>query len=370
MMMPPPQVRVAQPTRETVIEYLEFTGTTEASASVEIRARVEGFLEKVLFQAGALVKEGDLLFVIDPKPFEANLKSAEAALATAEAMLELAKYNQQRMSRLREDGTAAELELVQMQAAWDAAKAEVMAAEAVVDKAKIDLGYTQIRAPISGRISRNLVDAGNLVGAGENTLLTTIVKNDPIYAYFSATEAVLLDYLERHPEERLGSRPENPTPFYLTLDDNRDLEIVGHADWADNRVDPDTGTIRIRGIFPNKDHILLPGLYARIRAPGAKRENAILIPEACISADALGRYVFVLKADDTVEKRHVATGPSQNGLRVIENGLDASDWVVVAGILKVRHGMKVQPIRGDQPPKPSTPPNASNANVGEADRNH
>lgn len=358
---PPPAVTVSQPLRQTVTDYIELTGTTEAVESVEVRARVEGFLESVNFEPAAEVEEGELLFVIDPKPFRAKLDQAEAELASRQAELKLAAYDHGRIERLFRDGNAAEYEWVKAQSGWDAAQAAVSAAEAAVAEARLNLGYTQIHAPIGGRISRTLVDAGNLVGAGENTLLTTIVKDNPIYAYFSASERELLEYLEKHPEKRAPGRPQDPAPLALGLSNERGYPHAGVIDWADNRVDAKTGTIQIRGVFPNPGHVILAGLFVRLRTPLEVREDALLITERALGADQGGRYLLTVNDQNLVEKRYVEVGVLLDGMRVVEAGLAADDWVIVNGVQRARDGMQVSPMRAESPtsspattqPKPS-----------------
>ena len=351
---PPPAVTVSRPVQQTVTDYAEFTGTTEAIESVEIRARVEGFLETVNFEAGAEVKAGDVLFVIDPKPFQAKLDQAEAELANRKAELELAEFDHERIGGLHKGGTAANYELVKARSGWEAAKAAVKAAEAAVDEARLNLGYTQIHAPIGGRVSRTLVDAGNLVGAGEYTLLTTIVKDDPIYAYFSASERELLEYLEKHPERRKPADQRERLPLYLGLSNESGYPHEGRFDWADNRVDANTGTIQIRGAFPNPDHVLRPGLFVRLRAPIDIREGALLITDRALGADQGGRYLLVVGDQNVVEKRYVEVGSLLDGLRVIDKGLAPDNWVIVKGVQRAREGLKVNPTRVE-PPTPPTP---------------
>ncbi len=346
---PPPEVTVSRPEVRTVTEYAEFTGTTEAVESVEVRARVEGFLESVHFEAGATVEEGDLLFVIDSKPYQAKLDQAEAELASRQAELKLAEHDHKRVERLYNDDTASEFEWVKARSSWEAAKAMVQAAEAAVDEARLNLGYTRILAPISGRISRKLVDAGNLVGAGEYTLLTTIVKDDPIYAYFSASERTLLQYLEKHPEKRRPTEPQEPEPLYLGLSNEEGFPHEGWINWADNRVDASTGTIPIRGVFLNPDHVLLPGLFVRLRAPVDEREGALLITDRAVGADQGGQYLLVVDDQNMVEKRHVEIGSLLDGMRVIEKGLAPEDWVVTKGVQRAREGMKVNAARSESP---------------------
>ncbi|MCA9250841.1 MAG: efflux RND transporter periplasmic adaptor subunit [Phycisphaerales bacterium] len=333
--------------------FAEFTGTTESIEFVEIRARVKGFLEKVNFEPGADVNEGDLLFVIDSKPFQAQLDKAEANLASRNAELSLAEYDFKRVERLHEENNAAEYELIQARSGWGKAKAAVQAAKAAVDESQLNLGYTRIQAPISGRLSRSFVDAGNLVGAGEYTLLTTIVKDDPIYAYFNASEQKLLEFLESHPEKRSRIAPQQREPLHLGLANETGYPHEGQVDWADNRVDANTGTIRIRGVFPNPDHVLLPGLFARIRAPKSIQENALLIADRALGADQGGRFVLVVDEQNVVDKRYVEIGSVENGMRIIVKGLAPDERVIVKGVQRARDGAKVNPTLLNPQPSPS-----------------
>ncbi len=349
--------------QQTVTDWVEATGTTEAVESVEIRARVEGWLEAVHFKPGTPVKEGDLLFAIDDKPYKATLTQAEADLATMKSKLELAEFNYDRMAKLKKQEVAAALEIAEAKAARDAAQAAVAAAEAAVEKARLDLSYTKIHAPISGRISRNLVDAGNLVGAGERTLLTTIVKDDPLYCYFSISESLVLEVLKIDRSKKVRAAKQSGGVLYLGVGVGETYPHEGRFDWADNQVDPDTGTLRVRGVFPNPDGNLMPGLFARIRAPRRQRENALLVAERALGADQQGRYLLIVGNDDVVEHRPVTAGASVQGMRVIEEGLRGGEWVVIKGLQRARPGSMVKPIRAPMPRRtaPQTRPTTTQA---------
>ena len=289
-----------------------------------------------------------------PRPFQAKLDRALAELANRQAVLQLAEYDYRRTEGLFKDDAASEFERVKAQSDWEAAQAAVKAAEAAVDEARLNLGYTRIHAPLSGRISRTLVDAGNLVGAGEYTLLTTIVKEDPIYAYFSASERKLLEYLEKHPEKRQPMKPQEPGPLYMGLSNESGFPHEGRIDWADNRIDASTGTIQIRGVFPNPDHVILPGLFVRLRAPIDIREDALLITERALGADQGGRYLLVANHQNVVEKRYVEIGTLLDGMRIIEKGLAPDDWVIIKGVQRAREGITVNPTQTESPA--SVPP--------------
>ncbi|MGE3181238.1 MAG: efflux RND transporter periplasmic adaptor subunit [Phycisphaerae bacterium] len=339
---PPPTVTVAFPQREDVTEFFEFTGTTEASESVEVRARVEGFLESVLFNPGSLVKAGDLLYKIDQAPFRARLKQMEAERDSAIANEQRLSHEFDRVTRLREGNRATETEAINAKADLESARAMIKAAEAAVDTAQINLSYTEIRAPISGRISRTFVDAGNLVGAGEYTLLTTIVQDNPIYVYFNPSETELLNYLALHPERRTSTMNEG-TPVLMGLPNEDDYPHNGRTDWGDNRVNPDTGTITVRGVFENEDHALLPGLFVRVRVPSELRESALLVPARAVGLDPGGNFVLVVNNENHVQQRYVQLGVETDGRRVVLNGLDDNERIIVRGVQRVRDGAVVTP---------------------------
>jgi RND family efflux transporter MFP subunit len=343
---PPPEVTVSNPLQRRVIDYLEYTGTTEAIKTVDVRARVTGFLESVHFEEGARVARGDLLFVIDPKPFEAALHRAQADLQRKEATLSLAQAEFARTERLYQQNAAPEAEFDQARAARDTAQADVAAARAAVETARLDLGYTRVQAPVSGRIGRYLVNMGNLVGAGDYTHLATITTYDPMYVHFSINERDLLQLMQKAREQARQGRE---------AQDNRTLELgfgetyflTGRIDFYDLGVDPDTGTFLLRGIFPNSEEPprLLPGLFVRIRHPINQRDDALLITERALGVDQGGRYLLVVNEANQVEHRPVRIGALVDGMRVIEEGLQADEWVVVKGLQRARPGITVTPQR-------------------------
>lgn len=344
---PPPQVSVAQPLIQNVTDYLEFTGTTGSSARVDVRARVSGILESMSFEPGASVDEGDLLFVIDRDVYEADYDVAKADLAQAEAAAELARVT---LDRMQQAGAAVSRTQVDEAAAEGRrADAEVLVQKARLRQAEINLDYTEVQAPITGRVGRNLVDVGNLVGEGEATKLTDITAYDPMYVYFSINEQDLLRVLELYRES--GADPDNAVrnsriPLYLGLANERGYPHEGLVDFADSGVDTGTGTLQLRGIFPNRGSppVLLPGLFARVRLPIAERPDMPLVSERAIGADQSGRYVLVMNNDTSeIEKRSVELGQLIDGLQVIEDGVRDDDWIVVNGLQRARPGAKVQP---------------------------
>lgn len=391
---PPPTVTVAHPVERPVVDHVEFTGTTQSTARVDLRARVRGYLEGIHFEDGATVEEGDLLFVIDKAPFEAALAAARAQLAEARATLEAARESKQvlvaeanvrtseaqlgiaqldeargrqllnRGAQAREeydrqvaalrtaqaDAEAKRAALQQAEVEYRAnialAEAAVANAEAAVTNAELDLGYTEIRAPIGGRIGRHLVDVGNLVQA-ELTLLATIEAYDPIYVYFTISDTQLLRFARLLREGRLPSPDEGPIPLAMALEDEEGFPHEGRFDFAEVGVDPETGTALRRGVFPNPDGAIVPGLYTTVRAAVGSPRPRLLVPEQALGADQRGRFALVVDAEGVVEYRPVVTGIEVEGLRVIERGLEADDWVVVNGLLRARPGAKVNPERGD-----------------------
>jgi RND family efflux transporter MFP subunit len=338
---PPPEVTVALPVQQDVTRYYDFTGTLEAIESVEVRARVEGFLQTISFEPSADVKQGDPLFTIDPAPFRAALDAAEAELAAGRATLQQAQWDLQRMEELAERQATTPKEVQDARTAVAMADAAVMSAQAKVDRATLDLGYTDIRAPIDGRAGRNLVDAGNLVGAGERTLLTTVVKMDELYVYFRVPERILL---ERLAERSADQRREPNLAFSVGLTNEEGFPHEGELDYIDNTVDAATGTISVRGIVSNDENLLFPGAFVRVRVPGEVIQGAVLVSERAIGTDLGGKYVLVVGDDNVVEHRRVKLGQLHDGMRVILEGLGPDDRYIVNGLQRARPGLPVTPV--------------------------
>jgi len=349
----PPEVTVAKPVIQNVTNYIYFTGYTEARKSVELRARVEGFLESFSFEPGALVKKGDLLFVIDPKPFEAKVAQAQANLQTRQAELNLAQASLKRKESAFKEKAVSELTVLEARAQRSKAEAEVKGAEAALIDTQLELSYTKIHAPESGRISRNLIDAGNLVGAGgDKTLLTTIVNYDPIYAYFNVDERSLMLYKQHNRGKDLDAAT-GDTPVFLALEGDKGYPHQGMADYLDNTVDLATGTIQARAVFANKDLFIVPGLFAKVRIPYQEVEDALLVPDAALSADQRGRYLLTVNDEDVVEYKPVEIGSFVDGLRVITKGIAADDRIVAKGIQRARPGSPVTPEEEEKNSKPA-----------------
>lgn len=352
---PPPEVTVREPIARTITTYKEFTGTAQGVETVEIRARVKGFLQKIHFEDGANVKEGDLLFTIDPQTFDAAVASAKADLANKRALLVSTDAEYRRAAQLYERNVYAELDLIKARAARDAAQAAVQAAEAVLDTAKLDLSYTKVIAPISGQISRNLVDVGNLVGNNEATLLATIVKYDPIQAYFTISETDLFRFRELRREGQGADFRSESIPMGLSLTHETGYPHEGHLNYTDPGLDPLTGTILGRAIFPNADRLIVPGAFVRLRIPFEQNRDVLLVPERALGSDQAGRYVLVVNDENIVEQRTVQLGSQVDDLIVIEKGLEDGEQVVVNGLQRARPGAKVKPI----PAEPSSPADAA-----------
>lgn len=350
---PLPQVTVAQPVRQKVTNTVEFTGTLAAVNSVDLRARVRGFLREVKFKDGQEVKKGTVLFVIEQAPYKAAVEQAQAELAQAQASATQAKEVYERYKTSFDQKVATETELIDARAKRDESKARVEAAKASLKTAQINLGYTTVKAPLDGRIGRRLVDAGNLVGDGQATLLAKIVQVDPVYIYFYVSEKVLLDYINRHGHTADVAEPgQEAVPARLGLGDEKGFPHKGMIDYADNTVDPSTGTIQLRGEFPNPGKDLVPGLFARVRIAVGEPASALLIPQRAISRSQRGSFVYVLNDDQTVRQQVVTLGRKVGSLRVVETGLKDHDKVVVEGLLRIRPGVKVLA-------QPASPPTAT-----------
>jgi RND family efflux transporter MFP subunit len=350
---PPPKVTVAKPLQQEVIDYLEFTGTTYAFEEVEVRARVAGFLQSMNFTPGTKVEKGDLLFVIDPREYQAELNAAKAEQSSAEAQLKRAGIEFKRAEKLFKQKAGAQTEVVKWRGQRDVARADVLRAKAKVEKTGLDLSYTKVTAPITGRVGRNLVDLGNLVGEGEPTLLTTVTRYDPMYAYFNLNERDLLKVraMSRKKAQEKGldlaedSEIETDIQVFLELANEEGYPHQGKLDFAESGVDKETGTLQLRGVFPNPSpaFVLIPGLFVSLRMPVDKRENALLVTERAIGSDQSGRFLLAVNSENMVEKRPIRMGQLVDGLRVIEEGLQPDESVVVNGLQRARPGAKVDP---------------------------
>lgn len=343
---PPPKVTVSQPVRRGVTEYLEFTGNTQAVNTVQLRARVEGFLEKVLFQDGDPVKKGQLLFLIQQNTYEDKLRQAEAEVLANKARLDHAQTEYARFSRLVKQKAAAQTDVDKWHYERDAAQAAVMNAEAQRDLAKLNLSYTRVTAPFDGRIGRRLKDVGNLVGAGEKTLLAEINQIDPIYVYFNINEQDLLRVMGRT-KGKAKEPKKHPVSFGLA--DEKGFPHDGYLDFAAISLSPTTGTLLLRGTFPNPNYKILPGLFARVQAPLGEPRPALLVPEVAIGYDQLGPYVLVVDEKNIVQRVSVKLGTKEDNYQVVDEGLKGDEWVIVNGLLRAIPGKQVTPEKETLP---------------------
>ena len=340
---PPPSVTVARPLVSRVTNYLDETGTTEAVERVEIRARVRGYLQEVRFEDGDDVHEGDELYLIQPREFEAKAAAAKANVAAMNVALIRAGIELDRQNNLIADNATAQASVDTAVALKDGAKAAVDAAQAELDQAELDLEYTAINAPIKGRVERTLVKQGNLVGDGEATHLTTMISYDQIYVYFNISERSLLRVRSNRDTESQEEPDITRFKAYLRRAVDKGFPYEGNLDYADLGVDQSTGTFTVRAVFSNETRDIMPGLFVRIRVPLGEPENAVLLPERCVAVDQAGRFVIILDEKNVVERRNVKLGEKHGEFVVITDGLDGTETVVIDGIQKARPGATVTP---------------------------
>jgi RND family efflux transporter MFP subunit len=346
----PAPVTVAQPVKRTVTDWDEFTGRFAAVDEVLVKARVGGSVTNVEFKDGDMVHAGDLLYIIDSRPFEAVATQADGQLADARAKTELAKRELDRALNLVQTSAVSEQVVDQRRQALQAAHAAEIIAEGVLKAAQLNVEFTHVMAPITGRVSRHLVSVGNLVQGSDNgasTLLTTIVSMDPIYIYFDVDEATYLRNSRLWFEGKRPSSRDTPNPVQVTLSGETKPSHDGHMDFLDNRLDESTGTLRSRAVIDNHDLSILPGQFGRVRLIGSSPYEALLLPDTAIATDQSRKIVFVVKGDDTVEARSVELGPLDDGLRVVRTGLKPEDRVIIDGIQRARVGAKVAPHKAE-----------------------
>lgn len=350
--VPPPQVTVATPLKKVISEWDEYTGRFEPVSVVEVRPRVAGFIDQVHFRDGQIVQKGDLLFSIDPRPFAIAAEAARADIARAQAQLELAQSDIERAQPLLQNRTLTQREFDSRLSLQRVALAAVQSAQATLKTAELNLEWTGVRAPLSGRVSDRRTDIGNLVIGGQNagttTLLTTIVALDPIYFSFDASEA---DYLKYSRQFLSGQRPsgrDSPNPVQVRLADEKTWSRQGHMDFVDNVLNARSGTIRGRAIFANSDALLTPGIFGRMRLWAGDNE-ALLIPDSAIASDQSSKIIFVIGPDNIVAQRVLTLGPIVEGLRVVRAGLKPDERVIINGLANpfLRPGAKVNAEFGE-----------------------
>ncbi|WP_448953109.1 efflux RND transporter periplasmic adaptor subunit [Labrys neptuniae] len=346
---PPPTVAVAKPLVKDVVEYDDFIGRFEAVDRVDIRARVSGYVDKIHFIDGAIVKAGDLLFTIDQRPYQAALEEAQAGVASAQARVDFAAGDVERAENLRKTGNITGQIYDERTQTLATAKADLNRTQATLNRAKLDLQFTEIRAPIPGRMSRRLVSLGNLVTAND-TVLTNVVSMDPINFYFDVDERSYLAYQKLSTGSLRVSSQENPNEVLVATSNEREPIHKGHMDFTDNRLDAASGTMRARAVLDNKDLALVPGLFGRIRILGSDKYKGVLVPEDALGSDQDRRVVYVVGDDNTVSLKPVRVGSRVDGYRVIREGLKGDETIVVNGLMRVRPGIKVDPKLTTLPP--------------------
>lgn len=362
---PPPEVVVAHPTHRNVTRYLESTGTTEPYLSVDLRARVPGFLEQVNFKPGAMVKKGELLFVIDKRTYQAAVDQAQAQVLADEAAYKAAESDARIAEELAAQRAGSEIDRITKVGRRDSARAAVEASKAALQSAKLNLEFCEVYSPIDGRITKNLVDVGNLVGAaGQATLLATVVSAEPIYVTVDASESDFINVrrarLAHNPAAEPGQiEPGVWRPVFLATADSDQYDINGVIDYVDPALNPQSGTIRVRCRFDNTDRMLIPGMFVRLRI-FQDSGDALVVPDIALLSDQIGRYALVVNEKDTIEVRRVKIGTLDGGMRVVLEGLTEKDRLVVNALQRARPGLTVKPVlkevESKTPAAEATPP--------------
>jgi multidrug efflux system membrane fusion protein len=342
---PPTEVTVSKPVQKEVENWNEFTGRTAAVNLVNITPRVSGYVVKIPFKEGDIVKKGDLLFQIDPRPYQDAYDQAVGQLKQAQANQQLQDATFERQEHLRQTGVIAKEDYDTAVFNKSQAAAQVISAQAAVNSAQLNLEFTHVISPIDGRVSRQLVNIGNLVQA-DSTQLTTVVSIDPIYAYFSMDELAALTYRRLVQEGKLASTQDGKLPVYLQLQDEAAFPHAGTIDFEDNTFDSSTGTRLARATFPNADGFLIPGSFVRVRLPSSPKYNALLVADRAIGSDQDQSFVYVVDSKNIAQLRHITTGQLADGLRVVKSGLQPEDVIIINGILKVRPNSPVKPEQG------------------------
>ncbi|CCD95568.1 conserved hypothetical protein [Bradyrhizobium sp. ORS 375] len=340
---PPPRVDVAQPVQRAVTRYLEATGTTAPVKNVDLVARVQGFLQSIDYKDGDTVKEGTTLFTIEPETYKLKLDQAQAAEAGAQASFKQAEADYKRQSDLVARQAASQVALDNAATTRDNAQASLQQAQVNTKIAKVNYGYTKVTAPFDGVVSAHQVSIGELVGVASPTQLATIVALDPVYVNFTVNEQDVLRIRAEARRRGMTSSDLKQFPIELGLQTEDGYPHQGKLDYAAPTINAATGTLAVRGLVPNPDHVLLPGYFVRIRVPVDRAENALLVPDTALGSDQGGRYVLVVTGDNLVEQRKVKVGSLDGGMRVIDSGLKADDRVIIAGLLRAIPGQKVDP---------------------------
>jgi RND family efflux transporter MFP subunit len=340
---PPPKLEVALPAQRAITRYLEATGNTAPVKTVDLVARVQGFLQAINYQDGTLVKEGTTLFTIEPETYKLKLEQAQAAEAGVQASLKQTEADYKRQSDLVARQAVSQATLDTSTAARDNAQANLQQAQVNTRIAEVNYGYTKVVAPFDGIVSAHLVSVGELVGAASPTQLATIVALDPIYVNFTVNEQDVLRIRAEAARKGLTANDLRQLPLEVGLQTEDGYPHKGKLDYASPTVNQSTGTLAVRGVMPNADRVLLPGYFVRVRVPFGEQSNALLVPDAALGSDQSGRYLLVVTGENVVEQRKVQTGPLDGDLRVIESGLKADDRVVIAGLLRAIPGQKVDP---------------------------
>lgn len=340
---PPPHVTVSQPVRKDIVKYHEITGNTQGVNTVQLRARVEGYLDRVYFNDGDFVKKDQLLFMIQQNTYIAQLMQAEGNVLAQKALLEHARIEYDRYSNLLKQRAAAATDVENWRYQRDSAQAGLITAEAQRDLAKLNFGYTWVVAPFSGRIDRRQVDPGNLVGtAGSSTVLAEITQTDPLYVYFNVSESDLTTIVASF---GLLEAQRTGYPAYVGIANEEGYPHKGHLDFASTTVSTSTGTLLVRAVIPNGEGKLFPGQFARVRVPVGTQTQAILVPKVAVGFDQIGAYVLIVNEKNTVERRNVKTGFPEDSMYVIADGLTGNEWVIVKGLLRAAPGRQVAPDR-------------------------
>ena len=339
-----PVVAVEKVDTDDVNIYSEYVGRIRAQQFVEIRARVEGFLERILFEEGTQIKKGQTLFVIDPKVYRSRAEKARAQLKKAKANARKAERDLERIRPLYAQNAASQLDLDNAEAACESAQAEEAVAQADLTQAELTLGYTQVTSPIAGYISERSADIGTLVSPSGKSLLATVVKSDTVLVDFSMTSLDYLKSKERNVKFGQGDSTRQNAYVTVTLADGTTYPYRGNVDFASPQVDPSTGTFSVRAEMPNPDHTLLPGEFTRVKVLIDVRKDAVEVPSKALEIEKGGAYVYVVRPDSIVERRFIETGPEMDNKIIVERGLDPGEEIVVEGYHKLHHGMKVRPV--------------------------